>query len=134
MAAAQRLEPARTTSLSSGLTVVTETVPWARSVSLGVWLNAGSRHEADADSGITHFTEHMVFKGTERFTARDIACEIDGIGGHLDAFTTKEMTAFTALVLDEHWPRAFEIVSDMVQTPTLAKADIEREKGLFSKS
>jgi len=72
----------------------------------------------------------MVFKGTERFTARDIACEIDGIGGHLDAFTTKEMTAFTALVLDEHWPRAFEIVSDMVQTPTLAKADIEREKGV----
>ena len=130
MAAAQRLEPARTTTLKSGLTVVTETVPWARSVSLGVWLNAGSRHEADADSGITHFTEHMVFKGTERFTARDIACEIDGIGGHLDAFTTKEMTAFTALVLDEHWPRAFEIVSDMVQTPTLAEADIEREKGV----
>ena len=124
------LEPARKTVLSSGLTVVSETVPWARSVSLGVWLDAGSRHEPEADSGITHFTEHMVFKGTERFSARDIAHQIDGIGGHLDAFTSKEMTAFTARVLDEHWPRAFEVVSDMVQNPTLDEADIEREKGV----
>ncbi len=130
MPAAKRLEPARITTLDGGLRLVSESVPWARSVSLGIWLDAGSRHEADADSGITHFTEHMVFKGTERFTARDIACAIDGLGGHLDAFTSKEVTAFTAQILDEHWPRALDIIADMVQRPTFADSDIEREKGV----
>jgi predicted Zn-dependent peptidase len=99
-------------------------------VSLGVWLNAGSRHEADPDSGITHFVEHMVFKGTERFSAREIACEIDGLGGHLDAFTSKETTAFTAKVLDERWPEALDILADMVQHPAFTEDDIEREKGV----
>ncbi len=105
-------------------------MPSVRSVSLGVWLNAGSRHEVDSQSGITHFTEHMVFKGTDQFTARDIAYAIDGLGGHLDAFTSKETTAFTAKVLDQHWTRALEILSDMVQNPTFADDDIEREKGV----
>lgn len=121
---------ARKSVLANGLRVLSETMPSVRSVSLGVWLNAGSRHEADSQSGITHFTEHMVFKGTDRFTARDIAYAIDGLGGHLDAFTSKETTGFTAKVLDEHWPRALEIVSDMVQNPTFADDDIEREKGV----
>lgn len=106
-------------------------MPSVRSVSLGVWLNAGSRHEVHSDSGITHFTEHMLFKGTERFSARDIAYEIDGLGGHLDAFTAKETTAFTAKVLDQHWPRAFEILAEMVQSPTFAEDDIEKEKGVI---
>lgn len=110
--------------------VLSEPMPSVRSVSLGVWLSAGSRHEADPDSGITHFVEHMVFKGTERFSAREIACEIDGLGGHLDAFTSKETTAFTAKVLDEHWPKALEIVAEMVQRPSFAERDIEREKGV----
>ena len=101
-----------------------------RSVSLGVWLNAGSRHEADPDSGITHFVEHMVFKGTDRFSAREIACEIDALGGHLNAFTSKETTAFTAKVLDERWPEALDILADMVQHPVFAEEDIEREKGV----
>ena len=110
--------------------VLSESMPSVRSVSLGIWLGAGSRHEADSDSGITHFVEHMVFKGTERFSARDIACEIDRLGGHLDAFTSKETTAFTAKVLDEHWPRALEILAEMVQRPSFAEDDIEREKGV----
>ena len=118
------------TVLANGLRVLSESMPGVRSVSLGVWLNAGSRHEANSDSGITHFTEHMVFKGTTRFTAREIAYAIDGLGGHLDAFTSKETTAFTAKVLDEHWRRAFDILADMVQNPTLADEDIEREKGV----
>ena len=120
----------RKTVLANGLRVLSEAMPSARSVSLGVWLNAGSRHEVDPESGITHFTEHMVFKGTDRFTARDIAYAIDGLGGHLDAFTSKETTAFTAKVLDQHWPRAFEILAEMVQNPTFADDDIEREKGV----
>jgi predicted Zn-dependent peptidase len=105
-------------------------MPSVRSVSLGVWLDAGSRHEAAPDSGITHFVEHMVFKGTERFSAREIACEIDGLGGHLDAFTSKETTAFTAKVLDERWPEALDILADMVQHPAFTEDDIEREKGV----
>ena len=119
------------TVLPNGLRVVTESMPAVRSVSLGVWLNAGSRHETDPESGITHFIEHMVFKGTDRFSARELACEIDGLGGNLDAFTSKETTAFTAKVLDEHWPRALDILADMVQNPTLAECEIEREKGVI---
>lgn len=133
MASMERALPANIhkTSLSNGLRVVTESMPAVRSVSLGVWLNAGSRHETDPESGITHFIEHMVFKGTDRFSARELACEIDGLGGNLDAFTSKETTAFTAKVLDEHWPRALDILADMVQNPTLAQDEIEREKGVI---
>ena len=105
-------------------------MPSVRSVSLGIWLTKGSRHESDADSGVTHFTEHMVFKGTDRYSAREIAFEVDSLGGNLDAFTSKETTAFTAKVLDEHWPRALDILSDMILNPTLAEEDIEREKGV----
>ena len=118
------------TVLPNGMCVLSEFMPSVRSVSLGVWLSAGSRHEEDPDSGITHFVEHMVFKGTERLSAHEIACEIDGLGGHLDAFTSKETTAFTAKVLDERWPRALEIVGEMVQRPSFAEEDIEREKGV----
>ena len=133
MASMERALPANIhkTVLANGLRVVTETMPAVRSVSLGVWLNAGSRHETDPDSGMTHFIEHMVFKGTDRFSARELACEIDGLGGHLDAFTSKETTAFTAKVLDEHWPRALDVLADMVQNPTFAEAEIEREKGVI---
>ena len=133
MASMERALPANIhkTVLANGLRVVTETMPAVRSVSLGVWLNAGSRHETDPDSGMTHFIEHMVFKGTARFSARELACEIDGLGGHLDAFTSKETTAFTAKVLDEHWPRALDVLADMVQNPTFAEAEIEREKGVI---
>ena len=120
----------RKTVLPNGLRILSESIPSVRSVSLGIWVDAGSRHEAESDSGITHFTEHMVFKGTDRFTAREIAYAIDGLGGHLDAFTSKETTAFTAKVLDDHWPQALDILADMVRNPTFAENDIEREKGV----
>lgn len=120
----------RKTVLPNGLRVLSETIPSVRSVSLGVWLNAGSRHEDEPDGGITHFTEHMVFKGTARYSARDIAFAIDSLGGHLDAFTSKEITAFTAKVLDERWPQALDILTDMVRSPTFAADEIEREKGV----
>ena len=120
----------RKTVLPNGLRVVTEYMPTVRSVAVGAWLNAGSRHESESETGITHFTEHMVFKGTENFSAQEIAVSIDSLGGHLDAFTSKETTAFTAKVLDEHLPQALDILSDMVQRPKFADNDIEREKGV----
>ncbi len=117
-------------TLSNGLRVLSEFMPHLRSVSLGIWLNAGSRHEEQPESGITHFIEHMVFKGTRNYSARDIAYTIDGLGGHLDAFTSKEITAFTCKVLDEHCPQALDIIADMVQYPKFDEQDIEREKGV----
>src|SRR6516164_7458810 len=92
--------------LPNGLTIVTEAMPAVRSVSLGVWLRTGSRNERESENGISHFLEHMVFKGTTNRTAEEIARSADSIGGHLDAFTAKECTSFSIKVLDEHLPRA----------------------------
>ena len=89
----------------TGLRLVTEAMPHVRSVSIGVWLTRGSRHESDARSGIAHFVEHMLFKGTEGRSAEDIAQEIDSVGGHLDAFTSKEYAGYYIKVLDEHLPQ-----------------------------
>lgn len=105
-------------------------MPHVRSVAVGVWVKRGSRHEAEADHGISHFTEHMVFKGTETKSAEEIAALIDGIGGHLDAFTSREAVAFTAKVLDERLPVALDILSDMTLHPAFREEDIEKEKGV----
>lgn len=118
------------TVLPNGLCVISEQMPHVRSVSIGCWVNAGSREETDHESGISHFVEHMVFKGTTNRTADEIAFSIDSIGGHLDAFTTKESVAFTAKVLDSHLPRAMDVLSDLVLNPTFHEEDIEREKGV----
>tara|TARA_B100001123_G_C15345638_1_gene1036964 strand:- start:623 stop:1894 length:1272 start_codon:yes stop_codon:yes gene_type:complete len=120
----------RKTVLPNGLRVISEQIPQVRSVAIGCWVSAGSRNEVDEESGISHFVEHMVFKGTENRTADQIAYSIDAIGGHLDAFTTKETVAFTAKVLDEHVPRAVDVLSDLVLNPTFYEEDIEREKGV----
>ena len=114
--------------LSNGLVVVTEKMPHVRSVSVGVWLGTGSRGESPERNGIAHFIEHMVFKGTERRTAEEIAQSIDSVGGMLDAFTAKEMTCFNAKVLDEHLPVAFDVLSDLVLRPRFDDADIAKEK------
>jgi len=114
--------------LPNGLRLVTETMPQVRSVTLGVWLTRGSRHEADALSGIAHFIEHMLFKGTTRRSAEGLAQEIDSIGGHLDAFTAKEYAAYYIKVLDEHLPIAVDLLSDLVLNPAFRAGDIEREK------
>jgi predicted Zn-dependent peptidase len=114
-------------TLANGLTVITEAMPSALSVCIGIWLRIGSRHERPQENGISHFLEHMVFKGTENRSAEQIARAADAIGGHLDAFTAKETTGFTIKALDEHLPRAFDILSDLVKRPLFLPADITRE-------
>ena len=114
--------------LPNGLVVVTERMPHVRSVSVGIWLGTGSRGESPEYNGIAHFIEHMVFKGTERRTAEEIAQAMDSVGGMLDAFTAKEMTCFNAKVLDEHLPIAFDVLSDLVLRPRFDDADIAKEK------
>jgi predicted Zn-dependent peptidase len=99
-----------------------------RSVSIGVWLTRGSRHESADRSGIAHFVEHMLFKGTAKRTAEDIAQAIDSIGGQLDAFTAKEYASYYIKVLDEHLPLAMDVLSDIVRNPAFKDEDIEREK------
>jgi predicted Zn-dependent peptidase len=121
----------RAETLPSGMRFITETMPHVRSVSLGVWLLRGSRHESDEQSGIAHFIEHMLFKGTEHRSARDIAQEIDSIGGQLDAFTAKEYAGYYLKVLDEHLPVAVDLLSDMVLRPAFQPDDIEREQGVI---
>ncbi len=114
--------------LPNGLVVVTEKMPHVRSVSVGIWLGTGSRGESPESNGMAHFIEHMVFKGTERRTAEEIAQAMDSVGGMLDAFTSKEMTCFNAKVLDEHLPIAFDVISDLVLRPRFDDADIVKEK------
>ena len=99
-----------------------------RSISIGVWLTRGSRHESAARGGIAHFVEHMLFKGTTSRSAEDIAQQIDSIGGQLDAFTAKEYASYYIKVLDEHLPLAIDILSDIVRNPAFNAEDIEREK------
>jgi predicted Zn-dependent peptidase len=114
--------------LDNGLRLITETMPHVRSVTIGVWLTRGSRHESDARSGIAHFVEHMLFKGTDTRSAEDIAQAIDSIGGQLDAFTAKEYASYYIKVLDEHLPLAVDLLADIVLRPAFAPAEIEREK------
>ena len=115
-------------SLDNGIRLVTESMGHVRSVSLGVWLTRGSRHETDEDSGIAHFVEHMLFKGTATRSAEDIAQAVDSIGGQLDAFTAKEYASYYVKVLDQHLPLAVDILSDIVLRPAFNEIDIEREK------
>jgi predicted Zn-dependent peptidase len=114
--------------LDNGLRVITERMTQVRSISIGVWLTRGSRDETAERSGIAHFVEHMLFKGTASRTAEDIAQQIDSIGGQLDAFTAKEYASYYIKVLDEHLPIAIDILSDIVRNPAFGPDDIEREK------
>ncbi len=114
--------------LPNGLVVITETMPHVRSVSVGIWVRTGSRRETPVENGLSHFIEHMVFKGTERRTAEEIARSMDSVGGMLDAFTAKEMVCFNAKVLDEHLPIAFEVIADFVLRPLFAEEDVAKEK------
>ncbi|HET9269082.1 MAG TPA: pitrilysin family protein [Vicinamibacterales bacterium] len=114
--------------LPNGLRLLTERMPHVRSVSIGVWLARGSRHESLEQSGIAHFVEHMLFKGTASRSAEDIAQTIDSIGGQMDAFTSKEYAGYYLKVLDEHVPLAVDVLSDIVMRPAFAETDIEREK------
>ncbi len=119
------------TVLPNGVRVVTEPMPHVRSVSMGVWVGTGSRHEIPAQNGISHFIEHMLFKGTTTRSAEEIARSVDSIGGNLDAFTAKELVSFNTKVLDEHVPEAFDVLSDLVLHPMFLTEDIEKEKGVI---
>jgi predicted Zn-dependent peptidase len=114
--------------LPNGLRLLTEQMPHVRSVSLGVWLTRGSRHEPVEHAGIAHFVEHMLFKGTAERSAEDLAQAIDSIGGQMDAFTAKEYAGYYLKVLDEHLPLAVDLLGDIVLRPAFAREDIEREK------
>jgi predicted Zn-dependent peptidase len=117
--------------LPHGLTVITEQMEHIRSASIGIWLETGSRDETPQSNGISHFIEHMVFKGTKHRTAEEIARQVDSIGGNMDAFTSKECICFNVKVLDENVPIALEILSDLVLHPTFDAEDIARERGVI---
>ncbi len=116
--------------LPNGVRILTETVPYVHSVSVGVWAGSGSRDENDSNQGISHFLEHMLFKGTQRRSAKQIADEFDSIGGQLNAFTEKEFTCYFARVLKEHLPLAADVLSDMFLNAKLDPGEIELEKSV----
>jgi predicted Zn-dependent peptidase len=117
--------------LPNGLTVITEQMPHIRSVAIGIWLKTGSRDEDPEWNGISHFIEHMVFKGTETRSAEEIARQVDSIGGNMDAFTAKECICFNIKVLDEHLPVALDVLTDLALNPTFDVSDITRERGVI---
>jgi predicted Zn-dependent peptidase len=117
--------------LSNGLRIVTEELPYFNSVAMGVWLNVGSRDETRAENGLTHFLEHMAFKGTAQRSVLDIAREIDQLGGMCNAFTTKEQTCFHGRVLAERLPRLVDLLGDLVLRAQLAPEDLERERQII---
>jgi predicted Zn-dependent peptidase len=119
------------TTLSNGVRIITEAMPHVRSVAVGVWIGTGSRRETPERNGISHFIEHMLFKGTERRSAEDIARSVDSIGGNLDAFTAKELVCFNTKVLDQHLSLAFDVLADLVLHPLFREEDIEKEKGVI---
>jgi predicted Zn-dependent peptidase len=120
-----------TTTLPNGINVITEAMSHVRSVSVGIWVASGSRRETPEQNGVSHFIEHMLFKGTSNRSAEDIARSVDSIGGNLDAFTAKEMVCFNTKVLDEHLPVAMDVLSDLVLNPLFREEDIEKEKGVI---
>jgi len=121
----------RRTVLPNGLIVLTERMEHLRSVAMGVWIKSGSRCETAEVNGISHFVEHMLFKGTRSRSALRIAREMDSIGGNLDAFTSKETICFNVKSLSDHVPIALDVLTDMVLNPTFAETEIERERGVI---
>jgi predicted Zn-dependent peptidase len=119
------------TTLANGVRIITEQMPHVRSVSVGIWIGAGSRRETPEQNGVSHFIEHMLFKGTTRRSAEDIARSVDSIGGNLDAFTAKELVCFNTKVLDQHLSQAFDVLADLVLHPLFRDQDIEKEKGVI---
>lgn len=117
--------------LKNGLRVVTERIPTCRSVSFGIWVKTGSRNESSEQGGISHFIEHMLFKGTERFNAKEIAEQFDAIGGNVNAFTSKEYTCYYAKVLDEHLPIAVDVLSDMFFRSLFDSEELRKEKNVI---
>ena len=120
----------RVSHLANGLTVASDTMETVETVSLGAWVGVGTRHEPAEINGVAHLLEHMAFKGTERRSARDIAEEIEAVGGHLNAYTSRESTAYYAKVLAEDAPLAVDIIADILQHPTFDEAELVRERAV----
>src|SRR5271163_4933995 len=116
----------RLTTLENGVRIVTETMPSVRSVSLGFWIGTGSRDESDAEAGLSHLLEHLLFKGTPQYSSLEIDQIFDGMGAELNAGTGKESTSVYARVIDDHLPKAFDVMADMVFRPALKDIDSER--------
>lgn len=116
------------TVLDNGIRILTEELPHVRSVSIGIWVNVGARHEDKRVNGVSHFIEHMLFKGTERRTAVDIAKEMDSVGGILNAFTNREYTCFYAKVLEKHLPMAVDLLSDIFLNSVFDPEELEKER------
>ena len=125
------LRNVKRTVLPNGLTILTEQMQHIRSVWIGVWVKTGSRHEDPEVNGITHFIEHMVFKGTRNRSAQDIARQVDSIGGNMDTFTAKECICFNVKVLDEHVPIALDVLSDLALNPVFDQKEIARERSVI---
>src|SRR5271154_838456 len=128
---AQQIRDIVTTTLPNGLRIISERMAHVRSISLGLWIRTGSRREVGPENGLSHFIEHMVFKGTKHRSAEEIARSVDSIGGGLDAFTAKEMVSYNTKVLDEHLPLAFDVLADLVLNPLFREEDIEKEKSVI---
>lgn len=118
-------------TLPNGLRVIAERIPHFRSVSVGLWVGTGSMQEAPEENGLSHFIEHMLFKGTERRSAMQIAEEMDAIGGQMNAFTSKECTCYYAKVIDEHFEKALDLLSDMLLHAAFHPEDLEKERGVI---
>lgn len=116
--------------LRNDIEVIVEKLEHVKSVSVGYWVRVGSMNETEKNNGVSHFIEHMLFKGTEHLTAKEIATTMDNIGGQLNAFTSKECTCYYAKVMDTHVDIAFNVLSDMIQNPLFEERDIERERGV----
>ncbi|MGH9294604.1 MAG: M16 family metallopeptidase, partial [Acidimicrobiales bacterium] len=117
-----------TSTLASGIRLVTESMPDVASACVGVWVGTGSRDEADDQAGVSHFLEHLLFKGTESRSARDIAEAVDGVGGDMNAYTTKEYTAFYVRTLAENLDLGLDILCDILREPALRPADVDAER------
>lgn len=116
--------------LENGLTIITEQMNHVRSASVGIWVRSGSRHESAELNGISHFIEHTLFKGTRNRTAREIAVESDAIGGNVDAFTSREVASYYVKVLDQHLPRAFDLLADLITGPLFDDGELDRERNV----
>ena len=119
-------------TLDNGIKVALEPIPYVRSISFGIWVKNGSRNELPHENGVSHYIEHMMFKGTENRTARQIAEEMDALGGQINAYTTKEYTCYHTRVLDKHMDRALDVMSDMLLNPLIAEEDVQKERNVIT--
>ena len=118
--------------LENGIQVVLEEIGYVRSISFGIWVKNGTRNERPEENGISHYIEHMMFKGTENRSARQIAEEMDALGGQINAYTTKEYTCYHTRVLDKHVKQAMEVMSDMLLHPAFSQEEVDKERNVIT--